>query len=145
MRPDKMSSTIKQHSGEQDCFLRCMAMAAGMTWNEALSRWHPDFVRDVKVSGLYGHDRIRGALSALGIYEKDCRLHFAQHWLENEQLSAITFRSLLWGRRALLQVPSKNIDGTHIVYWDGERLHDPSPGATYLWEEVEPQFVWLLK
>lgn len=35
----------------------------------------------------------------------------------------------LWGRRALLSVPSLNgFDGEHTVYWDGLQLFDPSNG-----------------
>jgi len=36
-----------------------------------------------------------------------------------------TLRDFLWGRRALIQVPSLNFGGEqHVVYWDGSSLFD---------------------
>lgn len=41
---------------------------------------------------------------------------------------AMVSAPLLWGRRALLSVPSTNHEGRwHLVYWDGRELFDPSP------------------
>lgn len=41
-------------------------------------------------------------------------------------------QKLLWKRRALLSVNSLNIKGgSHMVYWDGDIIHDPSPERTY--------------
>jgi len=47
-------------------------------------------------------------------------------------------RSLLWGRRAIIQVPSLNLEGEmHVVYWDGSALFDPSTKLRYeRWEDV---------
>ncbi len=51
---------------------------------------------------------------------------------------------LLWGRRALVQVKSKNYEGqSHMVFWNGRKVFDPSPLRTFEWNEVEPQHVWL--
>ncbi len=53
-------------------------------------------------------------------------------------------KNMLWGRRACIQVKSKNCqDEFHIVYWDGQELFDPSNKLTYTWEEVEPIYIWL--
>jgi len=43
-----------------------------------------------------------------------------------------TLRDFLWGRRALIQVPSLNFGGEqHVVYWDGSSLFDPSTKNQY--------------
>jgi len=33
-----------------------------------------------------------------------------------------------WTKPAVLSVPSLNIDGSHAVYWDGQRINDPNEG-----------------
>jgi hypothetical protein len=53
-------------------------------------------------------------------------------------------RNILWGRRALVQVPSKNYPGEqHIIYWDGRELHDPSNMRQWEWSQVEPIYLWI--
>jgi hypothetical protein len=66
--------------------------------------------------------------------------HDYRHLFPQVHLANTAFlRHLLWGRRAIVSVTSKNNrDGMHAIYWDGKALFDPSPKKTYLWEEVEP-------
>lgn len=55
-------------------------------------------------------------------------------------LSAEFFRHFSWGRRAILAVPSLNIEGSfHSVYWTGSELFDPCTLKTYArWADLQP-------
>ncbi len=47
-------------------------------------------------------------------------------------ISDAYFKSMFWGRRAILSVPSLNIpNGWHAVFYDGTNLFDPSTKFTY--------------
>lgn len=57
------------------------------------------------------------------------------------ELMAVGFTrgEMLWGRRAIVTVRSKNEEGSmHAVYWSGAALFDPSTRTKYeSWGEVE--------
>lgn len=55
------------------------------------------------------------------------------------------FRHLSWGRRAILAVPSLNIDGSfHSVFWTGSELRDPCTLKVYQrWDELRPDEIIL--
>ena len=57
------------------------------------------------------------------------------------------FRSMAWGRRALMSVPSPNKPGGwHMIYWDGARIFDPSPLKTYTrWADLKPDNMSLFR
>lgn len=57
------------------------------------------------------------------------------------------FRSMAWGRRALMSVPSLNHEGGwHMVYWDGRVLFDPSSQKTYeRWAQLRPDYLTLFQ
>lgn len=141
---DLMTETIKQRY-EQDCFLCCLAMAAGLPYDEALAKWGAEFVEHVSQNGLVGRIHIERAFSAIGLVRDDnYRTVIGIIPGNSDSQTAPTFRDVLWGRRACVQVPSKNYAGRyHIVFWDGRELHDPSPLKTYTWSEVEPVWIWL--
>jgi hypothetical protein len=56
------------------------------------------------------------------------------------------FRHFSWGRRAILAVPSLNLeDSFHSVYWTGRKLLDPSTRKTYeRWSELRPDEIILV-
>jgi hypothetical protein len=137
--------TIKQRY-EQDCFLCCLAMAIGMSYDDAASKCGPELADAIKCSGLSQRANAERAFNALDLLcgrdyipiRSTIEMKAVQHHAE-------LAKELLWGRRALIQVKSKNYDNRyHIVYWDGAELHDPSPLRTYTWEEVNPGWIWLL-
>lgn len=135
---------IKQQF-EQDCFLCCIAMAIGIPYPDALARWGDELVNHVANSGLVGSRRIEQAFSAVGL-RRDLDYVTVYGALPGHASweTAGESKKLLWGRRACLQVKSKNYSGRyHIVYWDGSALHDPSNLKTYTWDEVEPEYIWL--
>jgi hypothetical protein len=44
------------------------------------------------------------------------------------EISPEFYRSMAWGRRAIMSVPSLNIpNDSHSVYWDGREVFDPNP------------------
>lgn len=52
---------------------------------------------------------------------------------------AAELKEFIKGRKALLSARSLNFPGVgHCVYWDGEKLFDPSRKKTYTIETIEP-------
>lgn len=132
--------TIKQRA-EKDCFLCCLAMAIGVTYEEMQRRLGTKFVEHVCKSGLVGRRDIERAFGGMGLIDQ---LHYRVLFILPEYASTGFIRNILWGRRACFQVRSKNYAGEHhIVFWNGEMLHDPSNKLTYEWHEVEPINIWL--
>lgn len=134
-------ATIKQRF-EKDCFLCCLAMARGVGYDlllEELERKAPGLLDRVKVSGLYDKD-VELAFGAAGFSAPD----YFRLFILPEYATHGFIRNMLSGRRACIQVRSKNYGGEmHIVFWDGASLHDPSNKLTWKWEEVEPIYLWL--
>lgn len=135
-----MTTLIKQE-GASDCELACMAMALGMTYDDLRARLGPGFVRLINLSGTsdFYEDVM---LATLGLVEHQ---DYEKGLFSHHQMTMWFAKRALWGRRAILSVRSKNnVDGRHAIYWDGERIFDPSPKLTYDdWSEVEP-IEWLL-
>jgi hypothetical protein len=151
--------TIKQRfDGDlqrKDCFLCSAAMAAGLEYDAAWERLSDDLRACLapdqrgpqgdqcdQILSRLGFERVRvGARtgdpsSAPGDY-------FVLFMMP-EYATTGFLRNILWGRRALVQVPSKNYPGEqHIIYWDGRELHDPSNARTWAWSEVEPVYLWI--
>ena len=152
-----MTTMVKQRfDGDvqrKDCFLCCAVMAAGADYDAIWSLLD---------------DQVRTAISTTGAFGNHCNHILELLKFERMQVGARTgnptdepgdyyvlfilpeyattgfLRNMLWGRRALIQVPSKNYKGEqHIIYWDGAALFDPSNLRTYQWHEVEPIYLWL--
>lgn len=122
-----MTTLIRQRSGN-DCVLAAIAMAAGK------SRWED----------LWTEADLQSVIESKGVSN-------VEHWLEragyelnkdyvviychNESSIAKRF---LWKRKALLTVDSlNNVGGSHMVFWDGNRIYDPhedDPG--YLFHRI---------
>lgn len=135
-----LAATIKQRA-DRDCFLCCLAMAIGVTYTEVNRRLGAHFIAHVCANGLVGSKDLDTAFGGLGLMPE---LHYKVLFILPEYVATGFLRNVLWGRRACIQVRSKNYAGEHhIVYWDGEALHDPSNKNTYKWLEVEPINIWL--
>lgn len=140
-----MMGTIKQRADDglqrKDCFLCCAAMAAGKSYDDSWGALTDDLREVMHVRGPKDKECAE-VLRLLGLGEaiRDYTILFRL-----PEFGTVGFmRNMLWGRRAMIQVPSKNYDGEmHIVYWDGRELHDPSNLRLYAWIEVEPVYVWL--
>jgi len=109
---------------EDDCTICCIAMATGLSYEAVMAQ-------AVKSSGGYRYGGTPGTMSPKGVL---IDLGFAAKRLGCEgDGQGAGVRSALWGRRAILSVPSLNgFKGHHDVYWDGHRVWDPSPKLGYL-------------
>lgn len=146
---------LVQQRHQNDCFLCCLAMACATTYEAASEKWGDDFVSRIGRDGLYGKSDIDTAFAALGL-QRDvhfraylCPGAFATGELGAEFAVVPTtakLKQLIWGRRALVQVKSKNFEGkSHMLYWDGRAVFDPSRLKTFAWDEVDPEHVWLFQ
>lgn len=138
-----------EQRAEQDCFLCCLAMALEFNYDQAAATLGAELAAKIGRVGLYGED-ITTAFTLLGLGGDRARSIYAE--VRDEGALAATaharavLKRLLWGRRAIVQVPSKNYPPPrqHVVYWNGEEMIDPSPLKTYTWDEVRPVYIWLL-
>ena len=57
------------------------------------------------------------------------------------EISEEYFRDMLWGRRALLSVPSLNYEGGfHMIYWHYDKVYDPSTKKVYTsFDQLRPR------
>lgn len=135
--------TIKQRT-EMDCGICCVAMALGLPYERVIAAADEKFQETMAQHGIED-GMLHELLARLGLQlDRDyCGRYLSMHY------GSIAFtRNMLWGRRAIVEVKSKNIrygedSGLHFVYWDGAALHDPSNKTTYEWAEVEPIKMWL--
>lgn len=123
---------VQQRPNAKDCFLACMAMAEGTQYDDLASRVMPDLLQKIQEHGAYDKD-LAELLGQCG-WMKD--YHYRVAWGFRGPL-AVFGKQWLYGRRALLQVNSINFpDESHIVYWDGEALFDPSLLKTLTEESI---------
>lgn len=125
---------------DYDCVLACLAMATGRPYEEL---WPQEFLAEVeKAKGTGSGDLHERAFTLAGLERK--RDYISVYC---GQLASGAVCKFLWGRRALVQVPSLNYEGaSHYVYWDGENVFDPSTKQRYLWlSSVSPEWVALLR
>ena len=136
-----MTEMVKQRH-EKDCFLCCLAMALDLSLEALIARLGDELRERVITKGSYDKD-VEATFAALDLaVDRD----FKRLFILPEYGTTGFIRNLLWGRRACIQVRSKNYAGEmHIVYWDGAALFDPSNKRTYEWSEVEPVYLWLFR
>ncbi|HLH94976.1 MAG TPA: hypothetical protein VKW08_07650 [Xanthobacteraceae bacterium] len=120
-----------------DCAICCMAMVSGKAYELVLEIVGDAFEPDK------GMRQDQEALKRLGYrhdFEKGHPVGDISCTHRGFWISAEFYRSMAWGRRALMTVPSLNFpDGHHMIYWDGRRVLDPSTLKTYSrWDELLP-------
>lgn len=130
-----MTELVRQRN-TNDCLFACAAMALGMTYDEAEARAGAAFMNLLQSQGCNNamENALLGALG-LKVNVDYCMRTFNNHW------TSVGFvKNMLWGRRAIVTVRSRNNrDGSHAVYWDGSKLFDPCTQDVYpSWDEVEP-------
>lgn len=126
-----------------DCHLCCIAMAAQKAPSVIFSRRIRDIIEKTKGSNRHDDTEINKLMAMAGFEEG------RDYWsvYVGGASSKGNVMGLLQGRRALIQVPSLNHrKASHIVYWDGHELHDPSTKQIYRWLEqlVGAEYVWIL-
>jgi hypothetical protein len=114
--------SVKRQRDTDDCTICAISMATGLSY-EAVMEVAANSVGGYRYQGTPGTMSPRGVLMDLG---------FDAQRVPCAGVGGHVLRKLLWGRRAILSVPSLNgFPGHHDVYWDGHRLYDPSPKAAY--------------
>jgi hypothetical protein len=137
MQKNLSKLVVQRHT--YDCVLACLAMATGKDYD---LMWDQDFINEVEASNGTGknnlHDRafeIAGLVSMKDYVSVYCAT-----------TNKDTVHTLLWGRRAMIQVASLNHErASHYVYWDGVHVFDPSCKQRYSWlSQLSPEWVTLL-
>lgn len=142
---------IKQKTGS-DCAVCSMAMLTGIPYKKVYQILEKD---GSYVEGK-GMQDTESALLALGLrreYKRHPRVRKAfvetyadfKHMWKPWEISPQYYRQQLWGRRALLSVPSlNNPGGSHMIYWHYDRIYDPSPKKTYTkFDDLEPTHIYV--
>ena len=113
-------TTLIQQRSDNDCVLASIAMAVGA------GKWED----------VWTDEDLQSAIDSQGISDYEPWLkrvglvNYEDYRVVYTHTGASDTHVLLWGRRALLSVRSLNNDGGyHMVYFDGEKLHDPQEGV----------------
>lgn len=116
-------TTLINQIGPSDCVLASIAMAKGCeTWGEL---WNEEDLATVDGKGV-GDEEPWMNRAGFVKHEDYKRVYIHGHNMD-------MIKALLWKRRALVSVNSLNIDhGGHMIYWDGEKIFDPSTKRTFL-------------
>ncbi len=132
-----MTTLIHQHF-PTDCMIASIAMALDLPWQE---------VYEAAIEcGVYKADHSTGIrdedtlLEHLGLVReasyKGVVGDFTQ-WHCEWNITPKFYISKLWGRPAILSVPSlNNPGGWHAVYYDGYELFDPNPPSRNRYDTV---------
>jgi hypothetical protein len=131
-----MRELIKQRL-RTDCAICTIAMALGKPYDEVMS---------VAIAAE-AFKAEEGTRSEYAIIEKfGLRQMVDFRVLHRGQLAPEYFLHFSWGRRAILAVPSLNIEGGfHSVFWSGTELLDPCTARTYgKWDELRPDEIILI-
>jgi len=122
---------------KSDCAICTIAMALGRGYDEVMAAALETKSFD-PAKGMWSEYRV---IEAFGLKQmQDFRV------LHRGPLAPEYFLHFSWGRRAILAVPSLNIeDSFHSVYWSGTELFDPCTLKTYCdWKELRPDEIILL-
>jgi hypothetical protein len=138
-----MTRALTQRTGNQ-CAIATIAMATGREYDEVLATG----LETKAFKEGVGCNSEKKILRALGLSDD----RESGDFVEMHRPSMLTpeyFRSIAWGRRAILTVPSLNIPGGwHSIYYDGREMFDPNPPekARYTkFDEVLPDEVILFR
>jgi hypothetical protein len=136
-------SIIVQRTGS-DCAICCMAMLTGRSYEDVLSTVGDAFDPE------RGMREEQKALDRLGFRHEFERGEAVGDMVCTHRGYAISpefYRSMAWGRRALMSVPSLNSQrGWHMIYFDGATVFDPSPLKRYTsFDELRPDEIVLFQ
>ena len=134
----RQSVRLVRQKTSSDCAPCCLTMLTGLPYRKVIAligdTFHPEkgmleTVKGLERLGLVREKKIpvKGLSGAYRIEPVDFMEIRRQY-----EISAQFFKDQLWGRRALLSVPSlNNPGGFHMVYWHYDRIFDPSTKKTY--------------
>lgn len=107
------SSTIKQRT-KCDCMVASLAMLLKCSYEEAVQYFPP---LAVNKTGYWQHYLLPY------LFQNDIYTNA----FVGDQISLVD-----WSKPSMVEVPSINgWEGGHIIYWDGQKVHDPSNGECY--------------
>ena len=116
---------LVQQRTQYDCALACLAMVSGKPYDEL---WDAEFCERIEKATTCTDEDLVEAYRRAG-FERDKNMRSVY---VGQNVNPIIVRALIWGRRAMIQVPSLNHEGSeHFVFWDGRRILDPSTKQTY--------------
>jgi hypothetical protein len=137
-----------------DCGVAAIAMFCDMTYDEALELClRPDSDNE-DAQPIYregwGMNRECIAFRYLGLWDYgNQHNNKIRSFNKPPAIDATYFRNIAWGRRALIMVPSLNIEGGfHFICYDGEKVLDPNDPASgkkiyTKFEELAPVEIWV--
>lgn len=132
-----MSTLIVQRE-DDDCTICAIAMATGLSYETVMGA-------AAKSNGGYRYQGRPGTMSPRGVLMD---LGFEAKRVPLAGIGSQLRCKLLWGRRAILSVPSlTGFQGHHDVYWDGRAIRDPSTKTPYAKDAlviIEPIWAVLL-
>lgn len=126
---------VKQRS-KFDCALACLAMVSGKQYEELFD---PEFCARIEQKTTCSGDDLAEAYRRAGfVKDKNMRVIYIGYGA-----SVPVIRQMLWGRRAMIQVPSLNYEGSeHFIYWNGREIFDPSNKQVYRFSQhIFPTYV----
>lgn len=140
-----MTALIEQRGGS-DCVIAAIAMALGRPYEDVLEAAADEFD---PAKGCRNEQKVLERLGLRYTFENGepvgdivCR---RKDWC----LSPDFYRAMIWGRPALVTVPSLNIPGGHhMVFYDGHQVPDPNPPTKKRYTEfsqLEPTNVVLFR
>lgn len=136
-----MTKLIQQRSFN-DCAIPCIAMALGVTYDELAIQLPVEMLAGIHESGTKTETMIE-MFGLMGLEVENFR-----HFYYGPSWGTVKWtKNLLWGRRSILSCHSLNHkDGKHYVYFNCEKLFDPSTRKTYKsFDDMEPIEIWLFK
>lgn len=141
-----MTDLIQQRT-PHDCALACMAMLTGKTWEETNAIIGHLVEYEGERRGMKDKQEALELLGFSNDYENGENVGTYSAMRRPYCISPEFFRSITWGRRALLSVPSlNNPGGWHMIYWDGAKLFDPSTKKTYAeWSDLKPNEIVIFR
>ena len=132
-----MTELVPQRDG-RDCVVCCLAMALGLTYEEILDHLPPgcSYFEETDVGLQTPH--------AHAILKRNC-YGFKFIFPESDPSDG-TVMPKVGDEPALITIRSLNREGsTHMVYWDGEELYDPSPGKRVEINSLKPWYAQVVR
>lgn len=138
-----MTEIVPQRT-PHDCSICSMAMLTGRTYEDVLETVGDTF--DPK-GGMRLEQKALQRLGFKYTHENGEAVGDIVCTHRGFYISPEFYRSMAWGRRALMTVPSLNRPGGfHMIYWDGRRVFDPSMMKTYTeWKQLLPDELVLFR
>lgn len=116
---------LVQQRTDDDCGICAIAMATGLPYEEVMTAALKARMGYQPGNGMRSIYWVLGELGLKSrvLFALDKSLVLPDREIDPQRLLA----TCVWGRRAVVVLPSLNgWKGDHIVYWDGEALHDPT-------------------